>query len=117
MMVMFAFEFAVLTVTSVSTAARYTLSLREAAVIKNQIIDRRAQIRRDRVSAQPQEITADGSTSLEAHRGEVAADDDIDSLDIDVPGWEEKGRWAFYLDLATGMMSQNRLSKMSPADY
>lgn len=107
MMVMFAFEFAVLTVTSLSTAARYTISLREAAVIKNQINDRRAQIRRDRVSAQSREPTADGSTAPEAQADNIATDDDIDSLDIDVPGWEEKGRWIFYLDLATGKKSQN----------
>ena len=103
MMVMFAFEFAVLTTTSISTAARYTISLREAAVIKNQIKDRRAQIRRERISAQPRESTAVGSAPTENHAGEIAIDDDIDSLDIDVPGWEEKGRWVFYLDLATGM--------------
>lgn len=109
MMVMFAFEFAVLTITSISTAVRYTISLREAAVIKNQIKDRRAQIRRDRVAAQPQELTADESASSEVHAGNIATDDDIDSLDIDVPGWEEKGRWVFYLDLATGMKCQNWL--------
>lgn len=107
MMVMFAFEFAVLTVTSLSTAARYTICLREAAVIKNQIKDRRAQIRRDRVSAQSREQTADDSAASEAQVGDNAIEDEIDSLDIDVPGWEEKGRWIFYLDLATGMKSQN----------
>ena len=117
MMVMFAFEFAVLTMTSISTAARYTISLREAAVIKNQIKDRRAQIRRDRVSAQPREPTANGSTSPEAPAGNIATDDDIDSLNIDVPGWEEKGRWVFYLDLATGMKSHNWLLRKSLAKH
>lgn len=107
MMVMFAFEFAVLTITSVSSAARYTISLREATVIQNQIKDRRAQIRRDRLSAQPREPTGDGSTSPGVRYGETTIDDDSDSLDIDVPGWEEKGRWVFYLDLATGMNSRN----------
>lgn len=107
MMVMFAFEFAVLTITSISTAARYTISVCEAAVIKNQIKDRRAQIMRDRVSAQPQDPTADGLSYSGAHFRETATDDDIDSLDIDVPGWEEKGRWLFYLDLTTGMKSRN----------
>ena len=111
MMVMFAFEFAVLTVTSISTAARYTISLREAAVIKNQIKHRRAQIRRDRVSAQSPEPTADGSISLEAHSSDSARDDEIDALDIDVPGWEEKGRWVFYLDLATGKEIQSGFLK------
>ena len=112
MMVMFAFEFAVLTTTSISTAARYTISLREVAVIKHQIKDRRAQIRRERVSAHPREPTAVGSTSPEFHTGNIATDDDIDSIDIDVPGWEEKGRWVFYLDLATGMKSQNGFFKI-----
>ena len=107
MMVMFAFEFAVLTITSVSAAARYTISLREAAVIQIQIKDRRAQIRRDRVLAHPQEPTADPPNSSGAYHGETATDEDISSLDIDVPGWEEKGRWVFYLDLATGSKSQN----------
>lgn len=103
MMVMFAFEFAVLTITSLSTAARYSISIWEAAVIKNQIKDRRAQIRRDTVPAQPREPRVDESTSSENHAENIATDDDVDSLDIDVPGWEEKGRWVFYLDLATGM--------------
>ena len=111
MMVMFAFEFAVLTITSVSAAARYTISLREAAVIQNQIKDRRAQIRRERVSAQHGEPVADDSSSSGAHQGGIVTDDDIDSLDVDVPGWEEKGRWVFYLDLATGLTSRNRPSK------
>ena len=111
MMVMFAFEFAVLAITSISTAARYAISLREAAVIKKQIKDRRAQIRRDRVTAQSREATAHGSSSIGTRLSEVATDYDIDSLDIDVPGWEEKGRWVFYLDLATGVMSPSGLSK------
>ena len=109
MMVMFAFEFAVLTITSLSTAARYSISLWEAAVIKNQIKDRRAQMRRDTVAAQPQEPRVEESTSSEVHAENIATDDDVDSLDIDVPGWEEKGRWVFYLDLATGMESSNGL--------
>ena len=107
MMVMFAFEFAVLTITSISTAARYTISLRETAVIKKQIKDRRAQMRRDRGLLQFSESTADIPTSSEARASDIVTNDDIDSLDIDVPGWEEKGRWVFYLDLATGMKSQN----------
>ena len=110
MMVMFAFEFAVLTITSVSTAARYTISLREAAVIKTQTKDRRAQLRRDRASSQHREPRADGSVSSEARTSDIISDDEIESLDIDVPGWEEKGRWIFYLDLATGTKNQDGFS-------
>lgn len=103
MMVMFAFEFAVLTITSLSSAARYTISLREASVIRTQIRDRRAQLRRERERARSHSTTTDRTPS-EALAASVNTEDNIDSLDIDVPGWEEKGRFVFYLDLATGMM-------------
>jgi len=102
MMVMFAFEFAVLTVTSLSSAARYTISLHEASVIKTQIRDRRAQLRREMESVHSQSTATDSRPS-ETLVASTSTEDDIDSLDIDVPGWEEKGRFVFYLDLTTGM--------------
>ncbi|KAL9614653.1 MAG: hypothetical protein Q9167_000858 [Letrouitia subvulpina] len=80
MMVMFAFEFAVLTTISLSTIGRYLILLHELAVIKRQVTSRRAQIRE-----------SDPSLSHE----------EVDSMDIDVPGWEEKGKFIFYLDLMT----------------
>ena len=103
MMVMFAFEFAVLTITSLSTAARYTISLREASVIDYQITERRAQIRRNQEQARSHSAHMDSTTSSDAPAQGVITESDIDSLDIDVPGWEEKGRWVFYLDLTTGV--------------
>ena len=107
MMVMFAFEFAVLTVTSLSTASRYALSLHEASVIKNQtkvlLEVRRAQIRREREEQQQQAATAEGNNASEGSASNAVDDVEVDDIDIDVPGWEEKGRWVFYLDLTTGM--------------
>lgn len=102
MMVMFAFEFAVLTVTSISAFARYIISLYEAAVIKNQtnarLEERWQQIRQER-----EEATRAAELLAELPETDSSAiDDDLEELDIDVPGWEEKGRWVFYLDLATG---------------
>ena len=82
MMVMFAFEFAVLTTISLSIVGRYMILLYEMAVIKGQVSAKRARIR-----------LVDSSITEE----------DIDSMDIDVPGWEEKGRYVFYLDLLTGI--------------
>lgn len=102
MMVMFAFEFAVLMVTSVSTCARYCISLREAAIIKSQT-SVRLQERQEqtlRVRQAQRDIEMSGVTP---HIADEAAGDDLE--DIDVPGWEEKGRWTFYLDLATGTLS------------
>ncbi len=107
MMVMFAFEFAVLTITSVSTLARYAISLYEARVIGHQIKDRRAQMRREREVERAQAVT-EQVTSQETVMTDAPAQDDIDSLDVDVPGWEEKGRWVFYLDLTTGKLSGSK---------
>ena len=94
MMVMFAFEFAVLSVTSMSTLGRYAISLWEANVIKGQIKARRDQTRQQR---RRQAESATGSAAADA-----SSEEDIDTMDFDVPGWEEKGRYVFYLDLMTG---------------
>ncbi|MCJ1251353.1 E3 ubiquitin-protein ligase hrd1 [Trapelia coarctata] len=101
MMVMFAFEFAVLTVTSISAFTRYIISLYETAVIKSQtnirLEERRQQIRREREeAARAAEPSAENPVV-----DTTPIDDELEELDIDVPGWEEKGRWVFYLDLAT----------------
>lgn len=101
MMVVFAFEFAVLHVTSLSTAARYTISLYETSVIKSQTKNRRDQIRQERVQARQQAAEANSTDNAPGTSG-TSEETDIDNLDIEVPGWEEKGRWVFYLDLTTG---------------
>lgn len=102
MMVMFAFEFAVLTVTSLSTSTRYLISLYESYVISCQIDGRRAQLRQTRQRSQADTPNSEHNTPNARADGEQIIDDTNDVLEIDVPGWEEKGRWVFYLDLATG---------------
>ena len=101
MMVMFAFEFAVLTVSSASTCLRYAISLREAAIIKEQttarLEERRREIVRHREAA-----ARSAAEAGEDPPEEVPIDEVLDEADIDAPGWEEKSRWVFYLDLATG---------------
>ena len=103
MMVMFAFEFAVLAVTSISTFARYTISLYEAAVIKSQTMlrlqQRREEIIRERARAAEEVPQFEDSPQADP----ISIDEELEQLDVDVPGWEEKGRYVFYLDLATGM--------------
>lgn len=109
MMVMFAFEFAVLTITSFSTAARYAISLREAYIIKTRtrerLEERRAEIRVAREEAQRRAAAQPDPTNAENSVADVPDEDTVDEMEIDVPGWEEKGRWVFYLNLATGMSS------------
>lgn len=80
---MFAFEFAVLAVLSLSTTARYALSLYEAVVIKRQI--------------------AFGRERLRQHPGTRLSEEEINNTEIDAAGWEERGLWVFYLDIATGI--------------
>ncbi|KAL8682158.1 MAG: hypothetical protein Q9186_001779 [Xanthomendoza sp. 1 TL-2023] len=81
MMVMFAFEFAVLTVLSLSITARYALSLYETAVITRQI--------------------ADGREHLRRRTEDPLSEEEANNTEIDAAGWEEKGQWIFYLDIAT----------------
>ncbi|KAJ5407960.1 Zinc finger RING-type [Penicillium cosmopolitanum] len=101
MMVMFGFEFAILTILSSSTTARYGIALVEIYVtrqqLKTRMDERRAEIREARLEAIREHARA-GESSPPA---DLPDENDIDELEIDVPGWEEKGRWVFYLDLLT----------------
>ncbi|QSS55450.1 RING finger domain-containing protein [Histoplasma capsulatum var. duboisii H88] len=104
MMVMFGFEFAILSILSTSTAARYGISLWELYVTRQQrhakMEERRAEIRAARAEAIQQQSSAGPQELLNT----LPSEDDIDEMELDVPGWEEKGRWIFYLDLATDFL-------------
>jgi E3 ubiquitin-protein ligase synoviolin len=123
MMVMFGFEFAVLTILSSSTMARYAISLVEIYIVRKQKEKRVEEIRRERRAAAVQATAeapnvprsegtasepsvAPAETSATAgHTPTIpAAEDPIDDAEVEVEGWEEKGRWVFYLDLATGRL-------------
>lgn len=99
MMVMFGFEFAVLTILSASTMARYGISLAEIYITKKQraskLEERRAELREARETASRRGDFPGGAST-------IPNEDDIDEMELDIPGWEEKGRWIFYLDLMTG---------------
>ncbi|KAJ5097627.1 hypothetical protein N7456_008348 [Penicillium angulare] len=101
MMVMFGFEFAILTILSSSTAARYVIALTEIYITRQQVKakmeERRAEIRQARTEAIQAHARA-GETSPPTN---LPDENDVNELEIDVPGWEEKGRWVFYLDLLT----------------
>ncbi|RAL03624.1 E3 ubiquitin-protein ligase HRD1 [Aspergillus ibericus CBS 121593] len=103
MMVMFGFEFAVLTILSSSTAARYTISLVEIYIthrqVKAKVEERRREIRTAR-----EEILREYAESLEREPPNLPDENDIDEMELDVSGWEEKGRWIFYLDLLTDFL-------------
>lgn len=90
-MVMFGFEYVLLAIASISTLMRYALSLIEIYITNRQETAREGARRVAREQA-VQRAAAEGTEA-------PAAEDDDD--EPDVPGWEEKGRWVFYLDLAT----------------
>jgi E3 ubiquitin-protein ligase synoviolin len=113
MMVMFGFEFAVLTILSFSTMARYAISLVEIYIVRKQKEKRVEEIRRERRVAAEATVPALGEASpapadAAATEGPTrtipAAEDPIDDAEVEVEGWEEKGRWIFYLDLTTGRL-------------
>ncbi|WPG97333.1 Hypothetical protein R9X50_00010700 [Acrodontium crateriforme] len=100
MMVIFTFEFAILLICSTFTLIRYLLSLVETTIQSRQLIEaieiRKEEIRRERIEARQNETT-DG-TSLPAS----PPDDSpiiVDENEVDVPGWEEKRRYLFAVEV------------------
>lgn len=109
MMVMFLFEFAILTTSSFSTALRYGISLIEAKVVELQtqemLESRRSEVRRQRQEMIRERAAAAASgepLSTEAAEEPLPSEDDIEEMDIEPPGWETKGHWVLTLDLMTG---------------
>ena len=128
MTVMFGFEFAVLSITSLSTAARYAISLVEIGIVRDQKRKRAEEMKKERLDtakrnieaaerrssqevvdfSEPTEATQETPTETppppsidEAREALRRAEDPVDELEVEVEGWEGKGRWVFYLDLAT----------------
>ena len=104
MMVMFGFEFAILTLLSASTTARYGIALAEIYVtrqqLKEKMDERRAEIREARLEAIREHARAGESSPP----SDLPNENDINELEFDVPGWEGKARWVFYLDLLTDLV-------------
>ncbi|KAM3516000.1 hypothetical protein MY11210_000282 [Beauveria gryllotalpidicola] len=105
MMVMFLFEFAVLATTSGRSGVRYILSIIEQKMIQTQtqarLLERKQEVReqRDSIIRQREEAAATGQP-IEAEEP-LPNPDDIDEMDIEVPGWATKGEWVLWLDLLT----------------
>jgi E3 ubiquitin-protein ligase synoviolin len=112
MMVMFLFEFAILATSSSSTALRYCISLVDARIVKQQTAERlewrRREVREEReeILRQRAAAAATATESVEPvpELPALPSEDDIDEMDIEVPGWEAKGHWVLTLDLMTGML-------------
>ncbi|EAU38756.1 conserved hypothetical protein [Aspergillus terreus NIH2624] len=90
MMVMFGFEFAILTI----------FVQLDRGQMKAKVEERRREIRVERAEAIRRAAQA-GESSPPTN---LPDENDIDEMELDVPGWEEKGRWVFYLDLLTDFL-------------
>ncbi|KAK5627306.1 hypothetical protein RRF57_003021 [Xylaria bambusicola] len=105
MMVMFLFEFAILATCSTRTACRYLLSLIEADITKKQthtrLEERRRLVREQRNDILRRRESDDSAEAEAARQEELPDEEDIDEMDIEVPGWESKGHWILSLDLFT----------------
>ncbi|KAK5125097.1 hypothetical protein LTR85_000771 [Meristemomyces frigidus] len=103
MMVIFTFEFAVLSVFSTFTLSRYCLSLIQTRIEKKQMQEaietRKDEIRAERIAARQNE-TADGRPAPASPPAEEEPID-VDENEVDVPGWEDKRRYLFALEVLT----------------
>ncbi|RDA89909.1 hypothetical protein CP533_6208 [Ophiocordyceps camponoti-saundersi (nom. inval.)] len=109
MMVMFLFEFAVLATCSWRTGARYVLVLAEQQIIKTQtrkrLMERRQEVREQREAMLRQrEQAAAAGEDTPANNEPLPSEDDVDEMDIEVPGWAAKGEWVLWLDLFSDML-------------
>lgn len=94
---MFAFEFAILLITSLGILSRYTISLVEKYILYREAKKRRAARAAER---------AERLRAMEATGGEEQEEEEEEDEELDVGGWEEKGTWVFYSELCTGMCSR-----------
>ncbi|RYO84592.1 hypothetical protein DL766_010558 [Monosporascus sp. MC13-8B] len=105
MMVMFLFEFAILATCSFRTAFRYVLSLVEADIVRKQtrqrLEARRSQIREQRAEILRRRESGDPTEAEAARQEELPNEEDVEEIDIEVPGWEGKGQAVLGLDLFT----------------
>lgn len=106
MMVMFLFEFAILAISSVHTGLRYILSVVEGRIVRTQT-QQRLEERRRHIREERNEILRRRETEgvTEESQDPLPSEDDIDEMDIEVPGWEAKGQWVLSLDLLAGKKS------------
>jgi E3 ubiquitin-protein ligase synoviolin len=84
----------------------------EARIVKKQTKER-LELRRREVREEREELLRQRATAAAANEAGGAAEstqdspalpseDDVDEMDIEVPGWEAKGQWVLSLDLITG---------------
>ena len=100
MMVIFTFEFAILCVFSTFTLVRYGLAVWDIRVVKQQTTAAIEQ-RKEEIKAEREAATA---LARQEEREVPNFDDDpieVDENEVDVPGWEDKRRALFVVEVVT----------------
>jgi E3 ubiquitin-protein ligase synoviolin len=102
MMVIFTFEFTIQIVLSSFTLLRYCLAVAEIQVVKQQtqeaIEARKLEIRAERAEARQNETEEGRPTPASPVDDEPI---EVDENEVDIPGWEDKRRWLFGLEVTT----------------
>jgi E3 ubiquitin-protein ligase synoviolin len=108
---MFAFEFAILLITSTGILSRYIISLAEKYILHREAARRKAARTVERAAARQRRQTQREENERRRAAGDEIEpvededeDEDEDDEELDVGGWEEKGTWVFYSELCTGML-------------
>lgn len=73
----------------------------------DRLIERRREVREERAEMMRQREAATAAAVAEGNEAPafpepLPSEDDVEEMDIEVPGWEAKGQWVLSLDLATG---------------
>lgn len=108
---MFAFEFAILLITSTGILSRYIISLVEKYILYKEAtrrkearaIERAATRQRRQTEREENERRRAAGEEVEAIEGDDEEEEEDEDEELDVGGWEEKGTWVFYAELCTGM--------------
>jgi E3 ubiquitin-protein ligase synoviolin len=95
-MMMFVFEWAILFMTSIQIACKYSLWGVEQAVLKKQQKERIDTLRREAAEA------AAAANPDQPVVPERIPEEDLDVNDLDLPGWEAKSQYTFFLDISIG---------------
>jgi len=106
-MVMFVFEFAIISISAFSTILRYMLWAEEYRIIKKQTKERKEALKAAIRQAQEQsqnQGTEEGQEAADAPTQIPQTEAEVDEEDIEVPGWEAKGSWLFALDIGTDFL-------------
>lgn len=114
---MFAFEFAILLITSTGILSRYAISLVEKYILRREARRRKEARALERAAARQQRLARREENERRRAAGEAVEpvedddedegadedeDEDVDD-ELDVGGWEGKGTWVFYSELCTGV--------------